>query len=467
MRLKLFLSYLVIVIVSVSLVAVIARRGAVNEVRLFMFRGGMYGLSDLASGLENYYQINGTWQGVQSIFNSAHPGMQGMGGMMNQRLSLADASGSVILDTRSMDIGNKLTQAELAVAIPLKIDGQTVGYLITAGGMGYAMGSEQALLSRLNRGVLLAGLLAGALGLALAFGLAYTLLRPVRDLTLAAQKLSEGDLTQSVVIHGDDELATLGHAFNQMADSLQQAEESRRLMTADIAHELRTPLAVQRANLEALQDGVYPLTVENLAPVIEQNHLLTHLVEDLRTLALADAGQIELERTPTDLVSLVEQMQERFKPQAAMHQARLVFSPPATSIPPLSLDPIRLEQMLTNLLSNALRFTPQDGQIEVAITELPKVARLTVHDTGPGIPEEALPFIFERFYRADKSRSRIEGGSGLGLAIARNLARAHGGDLTATNHASGGALFTLTLPLDIVNQYLGSSSRLKIQSGSM
>src|SRR4030065_1971847 len=119
-------------------------------------------------------------------------------------------------------------------------------------------------------------------------------------------------------------------------------------MTADIAHELRTPLAVQRANLEALQDGVYPLTVENLSPVIKQNHLLTHLVEDLRTLAMADAGQIELERTPTDLTSLAERVVEQFQPQAATHQVKLGFSLPATSMPPLSLDPIRLEQMLTN-----------------------------------------------------------------------------------------------------------------------
>ena len=446
MRLKLFLSFTLIVLVSVSLVAIIARREAVNEVRLFMYRGGMVGLNDLAANLEVYYQESGTWQGVQPIFNSTH-GVQGMGGMMNQRLLLTDASGTVILDPRGSDTGNNLTQSELAIAIPLNVNGETVGYLFASGGMGITAASQQALLNRLNRGVLVAGLVAGALGLLLAFTLAYTLLRPVHDLTVASQKLADGDLTQRVVIHGNDELAELGSTFNQMADSLQQAQESRRLMTADIAHELRTPLAVQRANLEALQDGVYPLTVENLSPVIEQNYLLTHLVEDLRTLALADAGQIELERTPTDLVSLAERVVENFQPQAASHQIKLGFSPPANALPPLSLDPIRLEQMLTNLLSNALRYTPQGGQIDVAINQVPKFACLTVRDSGLGIPTDALPFIFERFYRADKSRSRMEGGSGLGLAIARNLARAHGGDLSATNHASGGALFTLTLPM--------------------
>jgi signal transduction histidine kinase len=451
MRRKLFLAFTLIVVITVVLVAVITRRGAVNEVRTFMFRGGMYGLSDLATELENYYHTRGSWENVQSIIEIFPLGMVGMNGMMRQRVLVSDASGTVVADSQGNALGRNLDQMTLAGSIPLNVNRKIVGYLSVAGGMGFDAGNEQLVLGRLNRGVVIAGLLAGALGLVLAMGLAYTLLRPVRELTLAARKLSEGDLTQRVAIHGDDELATLGHAFNQMADSLQQAEESRRAMTADIAHELRTPLAVQRANLEAFQDGVYPLTVDNLTPVIEQNHLLTHLVEDLRTLALADAGQIELERIDTDLVALVGRVVEQFQPQAAAHQVRLVFSPAIPSMQHISLDPIRVEQMLSNLLSNAMRYTPPGGQIDVAITLLPKVVSLTVHDSGPGIPEDALPFIFERFYRADKSRSRTGGGSGLGLAIARNLARAHGGDVTATNHASGGALFTLTLPVGSIN----------------
>ena len=448
MRLKLFLSFILIVLVSVSLVAIIARRGAVNEVRLFMFRGGMVGLNDLVSDLENYFATNGTWKGGQPIINSAHAGAQGMGGMMNQRLLLSDASGTVLYDARGGSSGNQLSPSELAVAIPLRVDGKTVGYLFTTGGMGVTAANQQDLLNRLNRAVLLAGLIAGGLGLLVALGLAYTLLRPVRELTHASQKLAEGDLTQRVAIHGDDELATLGHAFNQMADSLQSAEESRRLMTADIAHELRTPLAVQRANLEALQDGVYPLTVENLTPVIEQNHMLTRLVEDLQTLALADAGKIELERTPTDLVALIGSVVERFQPQAALHRVSLIQSVPPSGIPPVSIDPVRVEQILTNLLSNALRYTPVNGSIEVAVTALPGSTRISILDSGPGIPKDSLPFIFERFYRVDRSRSRTDGGSGLGLAIARNLARAHGGELTAANHASGGAQFILTLPIN-------------------
>lgn len=448
MRLKLFLSFTLIVLVSVSLVAVIARRGAVNEVRSFMFRGGMYGLSDLATSLENYYQDNGSWKGIQSAVNSLRGGMPGMGGMMGQRLLLADASGTVVADTQGGTAGSSLTSAQVSNSIPLEVNGKTVGYLFVYGGMAVNAANEQLVLNRLNRGVLLAGIISGALGLVVSSALAYTLLRPVRALTFAAQKLSEGDLSQRVEVHGDDELATLGHTFNQMAGSLQQAEASRRAMTADIAHELRTPLAVQRANLEALQDGVYPLTAENLAPVIEQNHLLTRLVEDLRTLALVDAGQIDLERVSTDLAALVSRVVERFQPQAVSQQVKLTILPENPPIPDVMADPIRLEQILTNLLSNAMRYTPTGGQIELALASTPVTVLVRVHDSGPGIPDEALPYIFERFFRVDKSRARAEGGSGLGLAIARQLARAHGGDLTVANHPSGGALFTLILPLN-------------------
>src|SRR4030043_53024 len=175
MRLKLFLSFTLIVLISVSLVAVIARRGAVNEVRSFMFRGGMVGLSDLATSLESYYLTNGSWKGVQSIFISPHGGPTGMGGMMNQRLLLANASGIVVADTQDVGIGNPLTPSEVAASIPLVVRGTKVGYLFSVGGIGITAGNEQFLLGRLNRGVLVAGLVAVALGLILALGLAYTL----------------------------------------------------------------------------------------------------------------------------------------------------------------------------------------------------------------------------------------------------------------------------------------------------
>jgi two-component system OmpR family sensor kinase/two-component system sensor histidine kinase BaeS len=374
--------------------------------------------------------------------------------MMGQRLRLADSSGAVVADTTGVASG-ELSRAEKEAAIPIEVEGRTVGYLSWQGGMALTAADETFLVSRLTRAAITAGLIAAGLSLLLALLLSYTLMRPVRELTRAAQRLGERDLSQRVRVSGKDELAELALSFNRMADSLQKAEDNRRALTADIAHELRTPLAVQRANLEALQDGVYPLTPENLAPVLEQNLLLTRLVDDLRTLALADAGQLTLERTPTDLAGLVERVVERFQPQASGRAIALRLdadSLPGAALPLLSVDPQRVEQILSNLLSNALRYTPEGGQIRVAVAAgrgslEDNAVQISVWDSGPGIPQESLPRVFERFYRADRSRSRAEGGSGLGLAIARQLAEAHGGSLAAANHPQGGAVFTLRLPV--------------------
>jgi two-component system OmpR family sensor kinase/two-component system sensor histidine kinase BaeS len=459
MRLRLFLSFVLVVLVAVSSVVLIVRSGAATEVRAFMFRGGMLGVDDLVRALEDYYASQGSWQGVQSLLRSlstghAMPGMGGrgmgpawMGGMMNQRLRLADAEGNLVADSQEANPSGRLNQDELQRAIPLMVKGQTVGYLLPEGGMAFSQGDETRLVSRISRAAWSAGLIGAGLSLVLALLLAYQLLRPIQSLTRAAQLMARGDLSQRVAVHGHDELAALGQAFNHMAESLQRAEESRRAMTADIAHELRNPLAVQRAHLEALQDGIYPLTVENLTPILEQNQLLTRLVEDLRTLALADAGQLKLECEPADLALLVESALEHFAPQAAARRIELRFHTPTDSIPSLHLDPQRIDQILSNLLSNALRYTPEGGVIELRLATTPSTVQLVLRDSGPGIPPEALPYVFERFYRADKGRSRSEGGTGLGLAIARKLAEAHGGSLTAANHPQGGAVFTLTLPV--------------------
>ena len=464
MRSRLILSFVLIVLVSVLVVVIIARQNSATAVRSFMLRGVMTDSQELVTALEDYYRAHGTWDGVESLLGMQGRGrgrgqgnsqsgqgmMPGMGGMMGQRLRLADASGTVLMDTRAQNSSGNLNRAEISDSFVLRVDGKTVGYLLVEGGMGYNQAEERLLVNRLTQAAVTAGLIAGGLSLLLALLLTYTLMRPVRELTQAARHLGAGDLSQRVKVRGKDELTILANAFNHMADSLQQAQESRRALTADIAHELRNPLAVQRASLEALQDGVYPLTPQALEPVLEQNLVLTSLVEDLRTLALADTGQLNLERTPTDLVALVERVVECFKPQAAIHEVTLevedTVSDSAQRL--IKLDPLRVDQILSNLLSNALRFAPQGGHIVAAIRSAGRNLEVSVRDSGPGITPQALPHVFDRFYRADRSRSRSEGGTGLGLAIARQLAEAHGGTLTAANAPQGGALFTLSLPLD-------------------
>jgi signal transduction histidine kinase len=455
MRLRIILSFVLIALVSVGSVLVIARQTVQREVRAYMFRGGMSGVEGLVTNLENYYQENGSWDGADQLFASSSQ-MFGnrrgfgsiMGGMMNQRLRLADSKGNLIIDTEPAGSTESLTKNETQMAIPLQVGGETVGYLLPEGGMNFNPGDDDALLNRLSRAGYIAAGVAIGFSLLLALILSTRLIRPVRDLTQAATSLSEGDLTRRVEVHGEDELATLGKTFNQMAAALEKSEETRQAMTADIAHELRTPLAIQRAHVEALQDGVYPATGENLQPVLEQNILLTRLVEDLRTLAEADSGHLQLEKIPTDFPALVERILDRFRPQADDRAIELQFSSRG-DCRPVHLDPGRMEQILGNLISNAMRYTPDGGWIKINLECLQNQALLKIRDSGPGIPEESLPHVFERFYRADQGRSRMEGGTGLGLAIARQLTEAHGGALKATNHPDGGALFSLSLPYEM------------------
>lgn len=453
MRVRLFLAFVLVVIVSVLSFLLITRQGTATEVRTFIARGGMMGMDTVATDLEAYYQQNDSWQGVDIVLQNVRPG-HGMAAMMGQNgemgsngpwLRVADTQGKYLADNRGAPDG-KMTANERAAAIALHdAQDRVVGYLVAAGGS--TAYSEQDLLNRLVRAGWIAAGISGALALLLALLLSYRLLRPVQDLTHAASRLARGDLSQRVLVHSRDEMGVLGESFNHMAESLERAEQNRQAMTADIAHELRTPIAIQRAHLEALQDGVYPMTVENLQPVLEQTELLTRLVEDLRTLALADAGALNLECSPTDLSALVRRVVERFRPEAERREDRLdleVVDDPALSS--VSVDPVRIEQIINNLISNALRYTPENGAIRVALRREANWAALTVEDTGPGIPEQDMSRLFERFYRVDKSRSREAGGTGLGLAIARQLALAHGGELSAQNRKEGGAAFTLKLP---------------------
>jgi signal transduction histidine kinase len=454
MRLRLILSFALVALAAIGSVLLITRQGTASEVHTFMARGGMMGLDSLAGNLEGYYQANGSWQGVETLLQDARPG-QGMGMMMGQGpwMRVADAQGNVVADNKNAAQG-KLTAGERQGAIALQnLRGELIGYLVASAGNETA--SEQQLLAALARAGWIAAGISGGLALALAFLLSYSLLRPVGDLTRAAAKLAGGDLSQRVAVRTEDEIGSLGQAFNHMASSLEQARQAREAMTADIAHELRTPIAIQRAHLEALEDGVYPLTVENLRPVLEQTESLTRLVEDLRTLALADAGELTLERSIVDLPGLVQRLVERFQPEAGRRGIRLQVEPvpavpsavKAQSFNNLSLDAGRVEQILNNLLSNALRYTPEMSVVSVCVRAAGEWAEVCVADSGPGIPAEALPRLFERFYRADKSRNREAGGTGLGLAIARQLALAHGGDITAANRAEGGAEFVLRLPV--------------------
>jgi signal transduction histidine kinase len=339
-----------------------------------------------------------------------------------------------------------LSERDLAAATPIQVEGEIVGY-VTVEVVGEPNSTEE-LVERVNRAIWLAALAAGVAALLIGGVLVVGLLKPVNALTSAAQELSQGDLSQRVPITTRDELGELSLAFNQMADNLERMEGQRRDLTADIAHELRNPLSVMQARLEGIIDGVYEPSPERLKSVLEQSRLLNRLVEDLRMLALADAGQLTLDRADTDLSSLATQAVEVYRTQAEEGDVRLSLDTPAPGTLVASVDPARMEQVLGNLLSNALRHTPPEGEMELAVgrRDGARSVLITVSDTGEGIPEESLPFVFDRFYRADRSRSRERGGTGLGLAITRELVEAHGGSIEASNRHGGGTVFSIELP---------------------
>jgi len=257
--------------------------------------------------------------------------------------------------------------------------------------------------------------------------------RPMNNLIDAARKIESGDYSSHVPEWGSRDIRSVARAFNSMSARLKTIDEQRRSFMADVTHELRTPLSVIRGQAEAIADGVYPADSTHLAPILDATETLDRLVEDLRTLALTDAGNMALKKEPTDLGQLVHDTVDSFQSQAGSAGVSLTTEI-ADNLPAVDLDPARIRQVISNLLSNAIRHTPSGGAVKVALNAI----TLTVSDTGEGIPAELLPHVFERFVKGPNSK-----GSGLGLAIAHDIIEAHGGSIQVQNRQGGGTAVTV------------------------
>ena len=445
LALKLALAFATIVLLAVGTVAVIVNISVGQRFQDYVATGMRPGMMALVPNLEGYYAEHGSWNGVAAVLSQAAPGLgrgRGMGMMAGtgMPLILTDAQGYVVADTTGLYRNERFGASVLRRGQALQEGGQTVGYLLSADGP-----AEQAFRDNLNVSLLWAGALASVVAILLGLLLTRTLIRPLQIVRNAAQRIGAGDLNQRVPIDSHDEIGDLASRFNEMAAALQRDEQLRRTLMTDIAHELRTPLAVIRGQVEALQDGVFELTPEHIAPIHDQVLLLGRLVDDLRVLALAEAGRLPLEHALVSLDGLVRRVTDGFQAQALAKGLALSVDLP-TDLPPVEGDSQRLEQVLANLLTNALRHTPAGGQIQVrAWSEGPGV-NLSVADTGSGIEPADLPFVFDRFYRADAARSRVDGGSGLGLAITKQLVEAHGGRITVESMPGRGTIFVVWLP---------------------
>jgi signal transduction histidine kinase len=271
-----------------------------------------------------------------------------------------------------------------------------------------------------------------ALLLVAAASVARRMTRPMDSLIDAAGRIEAGDYSAQVAESGPRDLRSVARAFNQMSARLKASDEQRRGFLAELAHEFRTPLTVIRGQAEAIADGVYPGDSAHVAPILDSTETLDRLVEDLRTLVLTDAGSLVLHKEPTDLGALSADTVESFRTQAEAAKLTLTAEV-ADSLPSVELDPARIRSVLGNLLSNAIRHTPEGGSVRVAVTGSGNELVVTVTDTGQGIPPELLPHVFERFVKGTNSP-----GSGLGLAIAHDIVAAHGGKLEIESAVGSG-----------------------------
>ncbi|MFN2269431.1 MAG: sensor histidine kinase [Anaerolineae bacterium] len=437
---KLMIAFAVVILVGIGGALLVAGRVADAEFR--RYAGSENRWEDTVAELADYYAANGSWDGVEAVL---FPG-QGRGRSQGSGppVRLVDADGLIVASRSEFDVGQEASARDLRAGLPILVDGEQVGTLLTPAS-GELTEEQEAFLHRLVVAFAISGGVALLVALVLGALLVRSITRPLAQLTTASRAVASGDLDARVPIRSGDEVGQLAGAFNQMAADLARAEEARRQQTADIAHELRTPLTVIQGQLEALADGIFPADAGNLEPLLEQTQLLNRLVEDLRTLSLADAGQLTFSLIAIDVGEWVSGVVTGFRAVAAERGVALNLEV-GDSLPEVRIDPGRMAQVVGNVLDNALRHTPEGGRITVGATRQGGDILVTVTDTGPGVPQEHLVHLFERFWRGEPSRSRRTGGSGLGLAIAQRIVEAHGGRIWAENAPMGGLRVGFSLP---------------------
>lgn len=338
------------------------------------------------------------------------------------------------------------------IGVPVVRQTQVVGavYLahrVEGGGIAGAVAGTASFVWSQRWALLLAGAVAASIALVLARFLARGMTTPLRDMAEASSRMARGDYRQRVESRSKDEVGRLAVAFNQMAGEMESLERLRRELVANVSHELKTPIAALRAQLENLLDGVEEPRPELLAVMLQQTERLSRLVEQLLDLSRLESGDIPMRIEPVPLAPLVEQVVAEVGVARPDRDIRVRNSVPP-DLAPVTADRERIHQVLLNLLDNAFRFTPSGGAVTVAAVRRGQVYEVSVADTGPGIPSEHLPYVFERFYRVDPSRSREDGGTGIGLAIARSVVEAHGGRIWAESRVGEGSTFTFALPVD-------------------
>jgi signal transduction histidine kinase len=444
---KLVAAFLGVSLLAIALVAVSSAAVAALEFNRLISQEAT---NTFVSFVTDYYNTHGSLTGIDDALRGNLQAGESAPGEP-PRLSptaLTDPGGTVVIGGEGYRVGEKVTPDVVASGTPIKVNGVAVAVSLPRQLPPPRTRAQEQFLQ--NTGLALGAGAVGAALVAVLLGvfLARTITRPVAALTAAARRMAKGDLAQSVNVRSSDEVGELAAAFNQMSAGLARADHARRQMTADIAHELRNPLTVMGGYLDAMRAGDLPPTPARLEAVYEEIEHLERLVEDLRTLSLADAGALSLNRQALAPGELLSRVAARYAQQAGQKEIALTVQA-ARDLPPIRVDEARMMQVFSNLVSNALRYTPTHGQVSLSANANGNTVHFEVADTGEGIRPEDLPRVFERFYRADQSRYGGDGEVGLGLAIAKAFVEAHGGKIGARSTPGKGTTFVVDLPLSL------------------
>jgi len=438
---RLAVTFAVIILVTVGTIYLFVSQRTGAEIKRYQENTADYRATQVRSSLYvHYWSQNRSWEKVQPVVKQTAL-------LSATHIILVATNGTVIGDSKGELLGMVNYTNSSVTPLPLTDEQKPLGevYIIpdlTA----EPYDTFRKLSASTSHFLLVGGSLAIVIALILTFVLSRRMTSPIGALATAARRLGRGDMSQRVQLQGEGEVAALAHAFNFMAADLEHAEQLRRNLVADVAHELRTPLSNIQGYLEAIRDGVIRPDDTTINSLNEEAALLSRLVNELQELSLAEAGELKLVYQAEDITNLIKQAVTPWQPKVAAKEISLSLDLP-DNLPLVNIDWQRVNEVLHNLLENAVAYTRKGGTIGVAAITQGDWVEVCVSDTGEGIPAEDLPYIFERFYRVDRSRARATGGSGLGLTIAKRLVEAHGGEIAVQSELGRGSRFSFTLPI--------------------
>ena len=461
LRSKILLAFLIIILSGSILMVTIINFTTRSGYKTFVRQNDIDLCINLQNPLAEFYSFQDSWAGVETFFQFPQQRTGQMRGMMSRsetegtplrnmipQVVLTDANGMVLVNTFFEHGFNErnISKVNLEAGIAIHSGNSVVGYVLAGSMLELGLNeNEQRFLDQTTIIIISVSLFILLISIIFSIVFSWKLTRPLSALTKAATVIEEGDFSKRVPVDGNDELSELTNSFNKMAESLENNDLWRKQIIADSAHELRTPVSLIQGNLEMILEGVYKSDKEHIQNIYDETLVLSRLIEELQQLSSAESGSMILDREELDLNSLIENILNIFKAGEVKDHIHVKNSIKAV-FPPVEGDYQKLKQVFSNVLANAFRHTPKDGTVEITENVNESSIVIVIEDTGPGIKEEDLEKIFERFYRTDNSRNRNHGGSGLGLAISREILKLHGGSIHAESKKNSGASIFISIP---------------------